>query len=89
VGQTAIAFVDLEIIHNEYWSTTNYKEEGTLKAIKNDAEIRLVAIDGTFRTMIFKKKALIRIVGNTLMFNSDDSDYLLVDHDKKFPNKNK
>jgi hypothetical protein len=84
VGLTVIAFVDLEIIDNEYWITTDYKEEGTLRSRKNDAEIRLVAIDGTFRTMIFKKNALIRIVGNTLMFNSDDSDYLLVDHDKKF-----
>jgi len=87
VGFTVIAFIDLQIKDGDYWENRDeYREDGVLKVIKNDAEIHLVAVDGTFRQLFFAKNAIIRIVGNAIWFNSKDTDYLITDHSKKFPN---
>ena len=86
---TILAFVDLQLKNHDDWEGTDYKEDGVLKTKKNHAEIHIVAIDGTFRQLFFESGALIRISGNTIWFNSDQSDYLITDHSKKFPNNSK
>jgi len=84
MGVTIIGFVDLQIKDNKHWKDGgNYKEDGVLKVKQNNAEIHLVAIDGTFRQLFFAENSIIRIVGNTIWFDSKDSDYLITDHDKK------
>jgi len=87
---TVIAFVDLQLKDEKDWkSGDKYQEDGVARSIKNNAEIHLVAIDGTFRHLFFAKKSLIRITGNTLWFNDKDSDYLVTDHNKKLSNNPK
>ena len=82
---TIVAFVDLQLKDMSYWKEgVYYKEEGVLEAIKDHAEIHLVAIDGTFRQLFFSRDAVIRVVGNVIWFNSRDSDYLITDHRQKF-----
>jgi len=83
---TVLAFVDLQLKNHDDWESINdFREDGVLKTRKNHAEIHIVAIDGTFRQLFFEKRSLIRISGNTIWFDSDQSDYLITDHSKKFP----
>jgi len=74
--------------HDELRDTPKDKDdqkEGWFTANSDDAEIHLVAIDGTFRQLFFKKDSVMRIVGNVIWFNADYTDYLITDHSKKFP----
>jgi len=87
---TVLAFVDLQLKNHDDWeSVNNVREEGGLKTRKNHAEIHIVAIDGTFRQLFFESGALVRISGNTIWFDSDQTNYLITDHTKKFPNNAK
>ena len=86
---TVIAFIDLQF-NGTQWKTgetPREREQGWFKSTENHAEVHLVALDGTFRQIFFSKDTVMRISGNTLWFNASDTDYLLTDHNKKYPKK--
>lgn len=83
MGLTLIAFIECQFPHADQWYDVNRSDtHDWLKARKDDAEIHILALDGTFRSLFFMEGSKIILEGNVIIFDSDKADYLLTDHEK-------
>jgi len=87
MGITFIAFSEMTMKDPYAWRDDPNQPQDWLKAIKDNAEISMIDLNGTFREFFFKKGSQFRVEGNVFCFYSEDTDYLIVDHSKQHPEK--
>ena len=91
---TYIAFVECVFTPKSFWYTMygfpkleEQKTDALYKANKDNAEVRLVDIEGNRRYFNFINGGEVRVVNNVIAYDDEWSEEIAIDDSKKFPKK--